>query len=180
MSTLLIFALLLSLGTVARAETRTFPLRHLTPGALAQTLGDELQALLPEGIEAMTLELKKSAVTFTGTPEALAQVETLLKLLDVPPIRMKVTLKIVQGTRSAQKDGMAINNKPLLLTEPGRYRFHVTPHRSASGLIWMLIESPVEKFYKKVAPGKAESIRFADCVVWVTVEAPRNSAVSPG
>jgi hypothetical protein len=145
------------------------PLQHLKPGDVTALLADDGIAILPGGIETITLDLKRNTLTLTGTPEALEQAQELLRLLDVPARTAPLTLKIVQGTKWVEKSATVRNNKRTRVAEPGRYDFTVTPHFNRGGTISVLVESPTEKLYKTLQPGKSESFAFKDCLVWVKI-----------
>lgn len=160
---------IIGLSLPAFAETQTFALKYTTPAAVASMLSDDTKLMLPDGIDSMTLELKKSALTFAGTPEALEQVGSLLKLLDVPTKKVKVTLRIVQGQKQATVSTEAKNNKRCQVADPGRYEFTLMPHINGDGSVSLAIESATEKAFRRISPGKPLSVAFKDCTVWLSV-----------
>ncbi|MGC4045433.1 MAG: hypothetical protein QM758_16705 [Armatimonas sp.] len=172
MRTLLLAVATLGLTIPAFAETQVFPLKYLTPAGVANMLSDDTKLMVPEGIESMTLELKKNSLTFSGTPEALEQMGNLLKLLDKPVRKVKVTLRIVQGQKQATTSTEAKNNKRCQISEPGRYDFTVMPHINGDDTVSLAIESPTEKAFRRITPGKPLSVAFKDCTVWLSVSVP--------
>ena len=167
---------LAALVSPVRAETATIPLQHLTPSVLAGMLTEENQLLLPDGIESMTLELKKKAVTFSGTPESLEQVSVLLKLLDVPTRYVKITVEVVRGGKTVGKPSVrAANNKRISVRAPDLYAFELKPHINGDGTVAVLLETDSEKAMRRVPPGKAVPIPFKNSVVLVsaTIEPPK-------
>jgi type II secretory pathway component GspD/PulD (secretin) len=143
----------------------TISLKHLKPGDVTALFADDGISILPDGIETLTLNLKRNAIGFAGTPEALEQARELVRLLDVPARTAPLTFKIVQGAKSVEKTVRVRNNKRVHLAEPGRYSFDVTPHFNRNNSISVLVESPSEKLFKVLQVNQSESLRFKDCVV---------------
>ena len=174
--TIFLTAALVGLPLTARAETATFPLKNLTPATLAGILSDEKTLLLPDGIESITLELKKRAVTFSGTREGLEQVGVLLKLLDKPARIVNISLKLVRGGKVVATPSVrAVNNKRTRLQSPGVYNLELVAHANGDGTISVRLETATEKSVKRLAPGKPESFAFkyTTIAVTATVEKPK-------
>lgn len=157
----------------ARAETKTIPLTNLTPSALAGMLADEKTLLLPDGIDAMTLEVRKKSVTFSGTHDGLAQVALLIRMLDKPARRVTLSLRLVRdGKVVATPTVLAVNNKKSILQSPGLYNLELLPHVFGDGAVSVQVETATEKAVRRLTPGKAESIPFKYTTVWITATVP--------
>lgn len=174
-SAILLAVAVVGLPLAARAETATFPLKNLTPAALAGILADEKTLLLPDGIETVTLDLKKKAVSFSGSSESLEQVGILLKLLDVAAPTVSFSLKLVRdGKTVATPTIKVVSNKSAALQSPGLYNFELKPHVNGDGTVSLQLETATEKGLKRLTPGKPESyiFKYTTAIVTATIEKP--------
>ncbi len=105
----MLLAFSLALPAAAAERTETFRLRYLpvteadriffqprdsAAGGLGGGLGGA--ALVPEGLAAWSVDARAGTVTVTGTEQALGQVRDLLRLLDVPLARVRLSLRVLE------------------------------------------------------------------------------------
>ena len=162
-------ALILLASAPSRADTKSIPLKYLSTGSLAGILADPKSLLLPEGIESVTLELKKNAVTFVGSAESVAQAEELLRLLDVKPKQVDLVVRLIRDGKELGRSAVSTaSGQPTRATVLGLFVYDLLPRANGDGTILVRIETDSEKAVRRLTPGKPQSIPFKDVQIVVS------------
>ena len=140
------------LGGTTKSE-RSVVLRFIKPSEFMAQLapGDRadrpvIASLVPIGITSLSPDDTKNSLTITGTPEAVRQIEEIVRLLDVKPREVRLQVRILRAPIMANiapeaelpesrvvatADAVVRNNAPLNLHAVGEgqlFRVFVTPH----------------------------------------------------
>lgn len=105
-------------------QNKTFVLRWLKPSEFVRqvvppTTSDTKPALftLPPGVTQLSPDDPKNRVFIQGTPEAVAQMESVARLMDVEPRRVQLTLRIFRAPVNAViKPGSAFSKSDVIST----------------------------------------------------------------
>lgn len=151
----------------AALERRTWVVEHLAAAYVYERYFDTSKPtthMVPEGT-VVELDLATNSLLAVGPAEALAQMDQLMDLLDIPPkvVRLKIALILPSIDRTVRLDVDAVGGQTLVLEDPStatRVEFKVTLTGSGSTTLDLSATAMGSTFYGVVRaePGQPRAL----------------------